>query len=183
MERQLQVRILSWRAQRAALTRRGLALVGSVVLCIAAIISVSHQTPASTTFSSNCIPYTLHLPRAWRAQSVPMPDCGAPVLFDEFHLFLQGEQLTLSVQAVTLQSQRLMNLLALPRSYGSVTRYGGGGQLYVSLLERQNGITIADAAFTRAQLSYLVTVESAGTVNPEPVLIRAMDGWGDRPRG
>lgn len=183
MERQLQVRILSWRAQRAALTRRGLTIAGVVVLCIAAIVSVSRLMPGYTMFTSNCIPYTLSLPRAWQVQPVPMPDCGAPVLFDEYHVLVQGQQLTLSVQAVPLEGGRFMNLLTLPHSVFSVTRHGGGGQIYASLLERENGITTADAAFTRPPLSYLVTVESDGAVNPQPALIRAMDGWGDRPGG
>ena len=180
MERQLQIRLLSWRAQRAALTRRGLALAGGVVLCIAAIVSVSHLAPGSATFTSACIPYTLRLPRAWQVQPVPMPNCGAPVLFDEYHILVQGQQLTLSVQAVPLEGGRFMNLLTLPHSVFSVTRHGGGGQVYASLLERENGITTADAAFSRASLSYLITVESDGAVNPQPALIRTMDGWGDR---
>jgi hypothetical protein len=48
------------------------------------------------------MPYTMRLPRVWRVQPVPMPNCGSPVLFDEYHLLVQGEQLTLSVQAVSL---------------------------------------------------------------------------------
>ena len=112
-----------------------------------------------------------------------MPNCGAPVLFDEYHILVQGQQLTLSVQAVPLEGGRFTNLLTLPHSVFSVTRHGGGGQVYASLLERDNGITTADAAFTRPPLSFLVTVESDGAVNPQPVLIRAMDGWGDRPGG
>ena len=183
MERQLQVRILSWRVRRAARTGRGRVLAPIVILMIAAAISVPRLVPGNTTFTSACIPYTLSLPRAWRAQPVPMPNCGAPVLFDEYHIRVQGEQLTLSVQAVPLEGGRFMNLLTLPHSISAVTRHGGDGQVYASLLERGNGITTADAAFTRPPLSYLVTVESVGNVNPQPVLIRAMAGWSDRVSG
>lgn len=181
MERQLQVRILTWRAQRAVRGGPGLLLALMAILLLTAAVNLPQLLPSTTTFRSACIPYTLRLPTVWRVQPVPMPACGAPVLFDEYHLQAQGQQLTLSVQAVRLEGGRFTNLLALPHSVFSVTRHGGGGQVYASLLERDNGITTADAAFTRPPLSYLVTVESDGTVNPQPVLIRAMDGWGDRP--
>lgn len=183
MERQLQARILSWRAQRAARTGPGLLLVLGSILLLAAVVNLPRLLPATTTVRSACIPYALRLPSAWRVQPVPMPACGAPVLFDEYHLQVQGQRLTLSVQAVPLEGGRFTNLLILPHSVFSVTRHGGGGQVYSSLLERYNGITTADAAFTRPPLSYLVTVESDGAVNPQPVLIRAMAGWGDRPGG
>jgi hypothetical protein len=177
MERQLRVRLLSWRIGRAVHGRRG-ALFGLAVLALLACAIEAPRLPEGTRlYASACIPYTLQLPSAWRAQPVPMPDCGAPVLFDEYHLFVDREQLTLTVQAVSLAGGRFANLIGLPQSAGSVTRHGGGGQVYASLLERRDGVTIADASFTRPPLSYLMTIESDGRVNPEPVLIQAMAGW------
>ncbi|MGI8913667.1 MAG: hypothetical protein ACR2JY_07760 [Chloroflexota bacterium] len=179
MERQLQVRILSWRAGRAARSGRG-ALLGLLAMLLAvSIVTVHRLAPGGSTFRSACIPYTVRLPRVWRVQPVPMPDCGEPVLFDEYHMLVQGQQLTLTVQAVPLEGGRFMNLIGLPQSVGSVTRHGGGGQVYASLLEQHNGVTVADASFNRPPLSFLMTVESDGNVNPEPVLIQAMAGWGD----
>ena len=183
MERQLQARILSWRVGRAVRTGRGLAGGCVAMLLVIEAFRLHSLPPGNTTFASPCIPYTLRLPRAWRVEPVPMPDCGAPVLFDEYHLTVQGQQLSLSIQAVSLVDGRFMNLIGLPQSAGSVTRHGGGGQVYASLLQRQNGVTIADGAFNRPPLSYLMTVESDGAVDPEPVLIQAMDGWGDRAAG
>jgi hypothetical protein len=51
------------------------------------------------------MPYTMRLPRVWRVQPVPMPNCGSHVPFDEYHLLVQGEQLTLSVQAVSVANE------------------------------------------------------------------------------
>lgn len=183
MERQLQARILSWRVGRAVRTGRGLVIGCVVLLLIAGAFRIRDLSPGTTVFTSPCIPYTLRLPRTWHVQPVAMPDCGAPVLFDEYHLTVQGQQLSLSVQAVSLVDGRFMNLIGLPQSAGSVTRHGGGGQVYATLLQRENGVTIADGAFNRPPLSYLMTVESDGEVNPEPVLIQAMAGWGDRATG
>jgi hypothetical protein len=181
MGRQLQLRILSWRAGRVARRRRGSLVFGLIALLVAGIVVVPRLPVGSRTFASACIPYTVRLPRAWRVQPVPMPGCGSPVLFDEYHLQVQGEQLTLSVQAVPLANGRYPDLSSRPQAVGGVRRRGGDGQIYSAYLEQDNGAMTANASFNRPPLDYQVTVESDGLVNPEPTLIQVMDGWSTTP--
>lgn len=177
MEHHLRVRLLSWRLGRAIRTPLG-ALVGiALAVLLAAGVVQRHAAVSSTILRSPCMPYTLRVPLAWQAHRVPMADCGNPVLFDEYHLFIGGQQLALTVQAVSLASNRAQGLLVLPRSYGTVVEHATSGQTYTVLLEKRNGLLAADAAFTRANLSYFMTVESTENADPRAVLVRAMDGW------
>lgn len=177
MERQLQLRMLSWRAGRAARRKRGSLLIALILLLVAGMVVAPRLALGSQTFTSACIPYTLRLPRAWRVQPVPMPDCGSPVLFDEYHCQVQGEQLTLSVQAVPLANGRYPDLSSRPQAVGGIRRRGGDGQVYSAYLEQDNGAMTANASFNHPPLDFQVTVESDGLVDPEQTLIQVMEGW------
>jgi hypothetical protein len=177
MERQLQLRILSWRAGRVVRRRRGAPLIALILLLVGGMVVAPRLALGSQTFTSSCIPYTVRLPRVWRVQPVPMPGCGSPVLFDEYRLQVQGEQLTLSVQAVPLANGRYPDLSTRPQAVGGVRRRGGDGQIYSAYLEQDNGAMTANASFNRPPLDYQVTVESDGLVDPERALIQVMNGW------
>ena len=171
----LRRRLLLWRLRRTLVGPLGPVLLAAVAALVVLTWSIGSIGFGPREYRSTCLPYVLRLPASWQLEHVHAPDCGNPVLSDQFRLGADGERYTLTVEAASLSSGRLIGEADLSR-FANVRR-SRSGQAY-ALFEQPGETTLqVNAGFIRGGLSYLVTAEGAQRGAVEVVLARVMDGW------
>lgn len=175
----LRSRLLLWRLRRSLRGPLGPAVVVPVLGLFLFATGLANGALGRTAFTSRCMPYVLRLPAAWQLQRVAAPDCGNPVLYDQFHLDVNGGRYTLNVEAVPLGSYKVMGEVDLPH-FGDV-QHSQSGQAYALLEEATDRAVQVRAAFSRTGLSYIVTVDGTQRATAELILTRVMDGWFENP--
>ena len=175
MDDSLQVRLRLWQARRAV--RRGYPLaLACALLLLGMAVSLQRWSTRRDTFHSLCMPYVLRLAGSWDVTPQPRHSCGAPFLNDGYLFQIAGQRLDLSVQAVSLDGDRIRGEDGFGR-YGSDVQHSRSGQGYTVLVQHDAGRVDAHATFQRSALNYVVTVAGPAAADPEGVLNAVMDRW------
>ena len=175
-ERQLLARLLWWRLHRSLRGWHSILFGLPLLILLGAGVRLQHSASAYTRVRSACMNYVLQLPAPWQVAPVRLPDCGGPVLVDQYQATVNGQRVTITVQAVPLDAGRAGGPRELPPPDATALR-SRSGLAYSAMAQEGSGIVVADAAFTRGQTSYFVAVESLRGLDPKPVLTAVMDGW------
>lgn len=175
-EQRIRARLIWWRLQRSLRTGRATLLGLPLLLLLGAGVGFHHATAEFVTMRSACMTYVLRVPALWHMQPVKQLDCGGPVLVDQYQAVVNGQPVTVTVQAVPITAIRTGGPQELPSSDVTLMR-SRSGQAYSSLIRVGGGLAVADANFTNGQVSYFISVESVRGLDPKPVLTSFMDGW------